>query len=321
VVEKRRKSRVESHLLLGKVVQEHLTLLRFLAPVLDDDNRTIDDLTGISLAVDLTETSPLAELLFIGHLDEGDLMFGTESDDELDVGIFLAVLVEYTHMGLLAIERTRRLSQAASQAIVDQRNLQHTLQSIDDTHLTTRLPGGDFHLGLRLASCIRHFQDFPEEEREGWWVFGLGELEDKIRVGWRVRGAVEFGRGGAGERIGGRTEWNFGGIEASPVRISRDGFVGQRLERPGAKQRVVGRIVIDLRRMSPRTRPAMVEATMTLLLGRRMERPDLELRSLLGEGLAGVFLALFELLGLLLTAESDEYGGILEKSRTWRRWR
>jgi hypothetical protein len=47
-------SRVEAHLLLGlEVVEKDVTLLGLLTPVLDDDARAVDNLAGVTLAVDL----------------------------------------------------------------------------------------------------------------------------------------------------------------------------------------------------------------------------------------------------------------------------
>jgi hypothetical protein len=45
---------VEAHLLLGlEVVEKDVTLLGLLTPVLDDDARAVDNLAGVTLAVDL----------------------------------------------------------------------------------------------------------------------------------------------------------------------------------------------------------------------------------------------------------------------------
>jgi hypothetical protein len=44
----------EARLLLGlEVVEENVALLGLLTPVLDDDARTVDNLAGVTLAVDL----------------------------------------------------------------------------------------------------------------------------------------------------------------------------------------------------------------------------------------------------------------------------
>ena len=44
----------EARLLLGlEIVEEDVTLLGLLTPVLDDDARAVDDLAGVTLAIDL----------------------------------------------------------------------------------------------------------------------------------------------------------------------------------------------------------------------------------------------------------------------------
>lgn len=46
--------RGEAHLLLGlEVVEEDAALLGFLTPVLDDNARAVDNLTGVAFTVDL----------------------------------------------------------------------------------------------------------------------------------------------------------------------------------------------------------------------------------------------------------------------------
>src|SRR5689334_922303 len=63
----------------------------------------------------LTETSPLAELLAVGHLDERDLVLRAEGDDELLVGLLLARLVEHAHVRLPPVESLGRLAETAGE--------------------------------------------------------------------------------------------------------------------------------------------------------------------------------------------------------------
>jgi hypothetical protein len=124
------------HLLLSlEVVEEDRALLGLLTPVLDDNARAVDDLAGVTLTVKLAETDPLAEHLSIGNLDEGDLVLGAQSNDELLVSLLLAALVEDTHVGLTAVEGLGGLAQTTGKTIVDQSNAEDTLQSIEDGHL------------------------------------------------------------------------------------------------------------------------------------------------------------------------------------------
>lgn len=95
----------------------------------------------------LTETSPLAELLAIGNLDEGDLVLGAQGDDELLVSLLLAGLVQDTHVSLATVEGLGSLTETAGEAVVHQSQLQDTLEGIENRHLA--LGGGigrDFDL-------------------------------------------------------------------------------------------------------------------------------------------------------------------------------
>lgn len=82
-----------------------------------------------------TETGPLAELLAIGDLDERDLVLGAESDDELLVGLLLARLVQDTHVSLAAVKGLGGLAQTAGKAVVNQGQLQDTLEGVENRHL------------------------------------------------------------------------------------------------------------------------------------------------------------------------------------------
>ena len=58
-------------------VEEDLESGRLLSVLLDDDTRASDDLSGVSLSVDLSKTSPGSENLGVGDLDEVDLVLST----------------------------------------------------------------------------------------------------------------------------------------------------------------------------------------------------------------------------------------------------
>lgn len=103
----------------------------------------------------LTETGPLAELLSVGNLDQGDLVLGAESNDELLVGILLASLVQDTHVGLTAVESLTRLTQTTGETIVHEGELQHTLEGVQDGHLALGGGiGGDFDLLGDFGSVV-----------------------------------------------------------------------------------------------------------------------------------------------------------------------
>lgn len=95
-----------------------------------------------------TETSPLAELLAVGDLDERDLVLAAESDNELLVGLLLASLVEDAHVGLAAVEGLAGLTETTGETVVDQGDLENTLEGVEDRHAATLLGviGTDFDL-------------------------------------------------------------------------------------------------------------------------------------------------------------------------------
>lgn len=93
-------SRLHNHrrhiqgLLLGlEIIQQNASLLAFLAPVSHHHTAAVDDLAGIALPIQHTQSGPFAQLLAVRDFDQGDLVFGAERDDEFLVGFFLAAFV------------------------------------------------------------------------------------------------------------------------------------------------------------------------------------------------------------------------------------
>lgn len=82
-----------------------------------------------------TETGPLAELLAVGNLDQGDLVLRAKGDDELLVSLLLAGLVQDAHVGLATVEGLGSLTETTGKAVVHQGELEDTLEGIQDRHL------------------------------------------------------------------------------------------------------------------------------------------------------------------------------------------
>ena len=93
----------------------------------------------VVVVVELTETSPLAELLAVGDLDQRDLVLAAKSDDELLVGLLLACLVEHAHVSLATVKGLGGLTETAGKSVVDQRDLQDTLEGVENGHAAARL--------------------------------------------------------------------------------------------------------------------------------------------------------------------------------------
>lgn len=110
-----------------------------------------------------TETGPLAELLAIGNLDKGDLVLGAQSNDELLVCLLLASLVENAHVRLTTVKGLGGLAQTTGKSVVDERELQDTLESLEDAHLALTAGsigrdldlGGRADLGLGIVFSVR----------------------------------------------------------------------------------------------------------------------------------------------------------------------
>ena len=83
-----------------EVLQENVHGLRLLTEILDDDAGAADNLAGVTLAVNLAEAGPLAELLGIRNLDQVDVVLSAQSLDQLDVLLLSAGLDKDSHVGL-----------------------------------------------------------------------------------------------------------------------------------------------------------------------------------------------------------------------------
>jgi hypothetical protein len=152
------------HLLLGlEVVQEDRSLLRLLTPVLNNDARAVDDLASVTLTVENAETGPLAELLAVGDLDERNVVLVAESDNKLLVGLLLAVLVQDTHVSLATVKSLGSLTETTGKTIVHERELQDTLESIENGHLALGGIAGNLNnigdLG-GVVFYVRHLEYF-----------------------------------------------------------------------------------------------------------------------------------------------------------------
>ena len=95
-----------------------------------------------------TKTSPLAQLLSIRHLDERDLVLRAQRHHKLLVGLLLARLVKHAHVRLSSIERLAGFTQTTCETVVDESDLEDTLQSVEDGHLSLAGRGicADLHL-------------------------------------------------------------------------------------------------------------------------------------------------------------------------------
>ena len=94
-------------------------------------------------------------------------MLGAKRHNQLLVGLLLAALVEHTHVRLATVQRLGRLTESARKSVVDQRDAQNALQSVQNGHLARGVAavgadldlvgGGDGGVGLGLFSVRLFF--------------------------------------------------------------------------------------------------------------------------------------------------------------------
>jgi hypothetical protein len=75
-------------------------------------------------------------LLSIRNLDQRNLVLRAQRNDQLLVCLLLASLVQDTHVCLASVEGLGCFAQTTGQTIVHQSELQNTLQSVENGHLT-----------------------------------------------------------------------------------------------------------------------------------------------------------------------------------------
>jgi hypothetical protein len=83
----------------------------------------------------LTQTSPLAQLLSIGYLDQGDLVLRAKCNHQLLVRLLLTGLVQDAHVCLATVEGLGGLAQTSSKTVVHERKLEDTLEGVENGHL------------------------------------------------------------------------------------------------------------------------------------------------------------------------------------------
>lgn len=167
-------------------VQENVHGLRLFTKVLDNDAGAGNNLTGVTLTVDLAETGPLTELLSIGDLDQVDVVLSAKSLDKLDVLLLSAGLNKDSKMSLtsgggfrvsirmirpstltksyffLPVESLGSLTETTGKTVVDQGATENFLESLLNGHLSLGGISSDLDfLGINSHMFFlgRHFSD------------------------------------------------------------------------------------------------------------------------------------------------------------------
>jgi hypothetical protein len=134
------------------VLEEEVKGLGLLTVVGDTDTRAGNDLAGVTLGIDLAETSPLTELGVVRDSHHVDAVLGAESLDELLVGRLRAVIGKDAEVHTALVEHAGTLAEAASDAIVAHGLLEDLLEGRDGVKGLLffddlLLDGGDFFNG------------------------------------------------------------------------------------------------------------------------------------------------------------------------------
>ena len=110
-----------------EVFEENVEALALRAVVLDNNARAADDLAGVTLPVNLTQTGPGPKDLRVSNLDQVDVVLGAQRNNKLDVLGLRARLNKNAKVGLTLVERFGSLSEATGEPVMKQGVLKHLL--------------------------------------------------------------------------------------------------------------------------------------------------------------------------------------------------
>jgi len=143
-----------------EVVEKDMETLRLDAVFLHNNAAASNDFSGVTLTIDLAETSPGAEYFGVSDLDEADFVLSAERLDKLDVFGLRAGFDEDAEMGLALVQSLGALTKTASETIMDEGVLQNLLKSLLYGKFTFRGLGGDLDDGFggngNVISSVRH---------------------------------------------------------------------------------------------------------------------------------------------------------------------
>ena len=114
-------------LLAERLLQESQRGGVLIAEGADNNRRGLDNLPGVSVLVDLAETSHLTELLLVGNQDKGDTLLLSEGLDELLVGGLIAVLGQEDQLGVSGLDGLGNLMETSDEGSTTAGVLQHFL--------------------------------------------------------------------------------------------------------------------------------------------------------------------------------------------------
>jgi len=123
------------NLLVLDVVGQEVQSFGLFTVVGDGDARSTDDLGRVTFGVDLAQAGPLAELLGVRDMDQGDLLLGAESCDERLVHLLVARVGQKDNLGFATVDGLGDLMETLHGAIAEQgvaEDLSHGSEDIGD---------------------------------------------------------------------------------------------------------------------------------------------------------------------------------------------
>lgn len=121
-------------LLLGEVLKKNRSLLGVGTPALDNNTRSTNNLSGVTLSVESAQTGPLTKLLGVGDLDQRNLLVWsvTESLNELNDVLLGDRVAQDAKLGFTLSESLGGLSETSGKTIVNKRGSKNSLEAVLD---------------------------------------------------------------------------------------------------------------------------------------------------------------------------------------------
>lgn len=118
------------------MLKKSLALLRIDTPVLDNDAGATNDLTSVTIAVNLGETSPFTKGFGIRNLDKRNGLLGgiAERLNELKISGLVDALDKNTELGLISSKSLHCLTKATCKTLVSEGIPEGSLDGVLDGH-------------------------------------------------------------------------------------------------------------------------------------------------------------------------------------------
>lgn len=127
---------VRNHLLLAlDVLKNNSQSGTVLTKVSNDSARALDDLSGVSLSINLAESTPLTKGLSLRDLDQRNLAISTESLNQTGVHSLIAILSKEANLGNTTVQSLHSQTETTLESLMVKSVLQNLRHSGHDVHL------------------------------------------------------------------------------------------------------------------------------------------------------------------------------------------